>query len=775
METAAVGAEDREFREAEAETVPSSSKGGGGGILTVSKAEWEKIEDVPGYTRAVGDMFQLEAQALRSAAAEASSSSVRKKAFSHRSLQRLQSGQYTTNSCGNGAPRGAAQKSKTALLHETTAKAIFEKDLDKAMHAASQATPPRLETFSPRIESFTFAVLCWLRKQSPYRRAVAAHKFEAWLGNVCADLPPELLEELQAFQEAGDVHELLEETCIQEDALILDHGLGALKLHEEQKTLARAVHSSVESQKPLLLRYETPPSGGKSSATALLGAVLADQKLSFVIYACYSRPVRIDVCKHLIAASVPFAIFVQGIASPSYTCYYSGKGKKPHAPPPPGLEERVPYSMRILGACDRRPIALVCDLLSARLLLEQRTKDVLVFDEPTADLTKALVKDVKAILRLSPARTILMSATVPPFDGLGAYVAHMERRHPGLELLDLRSKRLPRSVTALSPSGQLLAPHELGASLEDIRREGHLQRFYSPQVLRAMRPQPSELSAKDLLSYDSIRGACLRILETRGGALAQPLIQVPLDLSKACTEHAHFLPGTSLVVSEDPRLMERAVAANLEGVPSLRRLLRSSASARKKEETSKRGAAAASAEERRAELQTGWLEDEDDQGLLHKRFVVNSKPHLVRYAAQDKVPTQLYRSRLYIPEQVLETSSEAHVEAALCGVLYLGLEETDPAFEAASLVLAERGQESFVAGGKSLVYGLNLPFDRLVVACQSLSRSELVQLCGRIGRSGKGSTKAEIVFLSKRVARMALTAGPPSEEPSSGGLFEICS
>ena len=170
-----------------------------------------------------------------------------------------------------------------------------------------------------------------------------------------------------------------------------------------------------------------------------------------------------------------------------------------------------------------------------------------------------------------------------------------------------------------------------------------------------------------------------------------------------------------------------------------------------------------------------WLPMSCDQGLLHKRFVVNSKPHLVRYAAQDKVPTQLYRSRLYIPEQVLETSSEAHVEAALCGVLYLGLEETDPAFEAASLVLAERGQESFVAGGKSLVYGLNLPFDRLVVACQSLSRSELVQLCGRIGRSGKGSTKAEIVFLSKRVARMALTAGPPSEEPSSGGLFEICS
>jgi hypothetical protein len=42
---------------------------------------------------------------------------------------------------------------------------------------------------------------------------------------------------------------------------------------------------------------------------------------AFVVYTCYSHVVRVDVCKHLIAASVPFAIVNNRIANPSPSCF----------------------------------------------------------------------------------------------------------------------------------------------------------------------------------------------------------------------------------------------------------------------------------------------------------------------------------------------------------------------------------------------------------------------------------------------------------------------
>ena len=747
-----------------------------GSLLTVTKQEWEQIEDVPVYTRSVGIMFQRVGQELRAASNTVGMGRVlvKKKFNIHLYSLLLSGGSPVTPSAKDSKQKKRQEAaSRISAIQEKTAQVLLEKDLQKAKECEKASTPPRREAFSSRLESFVFSTLLWLRRQMPATQSVAASKLSSWLRDHVEGLPADLEEELRDAKNGRGSCPLaaLEELCDREEALTENLCFSDLSLHEEQATLVRELRASFQEKTALLLRYQTPPSGGKSSATALLGAALADLKDSFVIYACYSRPVRVDVCKHLMAASVPFAICVQGIASPSFSCYFSGRARKPHTPPPPDLESRVQYSMRLLAACDRKPIALVCDLATTKLLLLARTQDVLLFDEPTADFSGTLLRDVKSILRLCPSRTVLMSATIPPFSDLRGFVHHVQERHPGVRLVNLQSSRLPRSVTACNPEGRVLAPHEFGATLEDIRKDGHLKRFYSPQVLRAMAPQASELGFQDLLTYDLIREACLRLLETRasgGIGLPKSVLHPALDLMKSCTEHAQLLPGTTLVVTDDLRVIERSIGKNLEDVPSLRRLLRASQKAvapcaNKKSQTL----------EEKEEVKQGWVDAEE--GLLDKKYVINSKAHLSRFGAPKTFPEKLYRPMLYIPTEVLEGSREEHVEAALCGVLYLGSEDADAAYEAASQTLAERAQESFVAGGRSLIYGLNLPFDRLVISCEGLTRSELTQLCGRVGRTGRASAKAEIVFLSKGVARQALGPGEHAENNSRSvsELFNI--
>jgi hypothetical protein len=777
MEGASLSASD--CRQEEENPPPSSGPLPAKGVLTVTKQEWDQIEDVPFHTRAVGQLFQEAGKALQgtSGAGRPRLEVASRRAFDEQAYLSLQGAAQPDGAASKkrGGGRGGAAAGRS--IQDRTAQAFLEKDRRKAQEAALLPEPPRREAFSNRPESFVHASLLWLRRQSLSVQVTLAPKLLSWLRQTFQAPPRALEEQLEALAQASGALALqvLEELCEDEAPLAADFGASELRLHSEQETLVRELRAAVAQRTPLLLRYRTPPSGGKSSATALLGAALGDLKDVFLLYACYSRPVRIDVCKHLVAACVPFAICVQGIASPSYGCYFSGKGRKPHAPPPPDAADRVAYSLRVLAACDRRPVALVCDLLSTQLFLRARSQDILLFDEPTADVAGALAADVRGILAACPARTVLMSATIPPFAQLASFVEHFERRHgAGARLFDLQSARLPMSVAALSPEGQLLAPHDFGATLEEIQADGHLRRFYAPRVLRALQPAPEEeeLCCADLCSYEAVRQACLRLLRQRGSGLPRPLPRAraheALDLARSCTEHAELLPGTSLLVLDDQRVIHRALARNLEGLPSLRRMLRAFRRAAEQKQEKR-----ANGKEQEEEAREGWLDGEE--GLLDKKYVLNSRSHLARFSKRlESFPRRLYRPRLYMPEDVLDTSCEEYVEGALCGVLYMGAASADPAYEAASQTLAERALESFVVGGRTLIYGLNLPFDRLVVGCEGLSRPELVQLCGRVGRSCRGSSKAEIVFLHKATARLALSAEPEGREDASvGRLFAV--
>jgi len=725
-----------------------------GGALTVSKHEWEQIEQVPPHTRAVGALFQAAARELQTGKGVAETKLV----FSAKAFSDIG---------GVPAPpeEGVTKKNakvKAVDIKRKCLEATQKQDRDRAVAGVRSAFPPRREAFGSRCESFVYAALLWLKNLPIVARAVAAQKFTRWLeANVdaCAEA---VFAELRVMG-TGDALAALEVVCESEEVLACDVCASELLLREEQAEMVRAVRRACLSKEALLLKYKTPPSGGKSSASALLGAALSDVKDRYVIYACYSRPVRVDVCKHLVATCVPFAIVVQGVASPSFTCYF-GKPKKPHAPPPPDLPSRAAYSLRVCCACDRPPVVLVCDLLSTILLLRLRTQDILVFDEPTADVANSMRDEVQTILACCPRITVLMSATMPEFDKISGFVQSFEAKFPAATMLAVNNERLSTSVTATTSEGRVLAPHECGASLADIRASGHLRRFYSPRVLYALSPSVDEISYADVLDYESIRVACLRILEQRGnGRKLQSIAHHDaIDLKLCCSAHARFLPGATLVVTDRARTFEAAVETNLEGVTSLRRLLKAAEASKK----------VVKRDSKQTEEDARDGLDDEDGNLLALRHVINTRQHVKRFAGSlQGFPEKMQRAALLIPEEIVASSNERVVEAALCGVLFFNHESGDVAFEATAQTLAEKAAESFFVGDKALVYGLNLPFDRLIVACEGLSRLELQQLCGRVGRTCRASSKAEILFLDLEVAQKALTLGPDDDEAIK--LFDV--
>ena len=734
-----------------------------GGVLTVSKQEWEQIEQVPPHTRAVGALFQSAARELQGGGEGPRTK--KKLAFDAKAYSALV-GTPASLSISKKACKGKAVDVKQKLLEATQ-----KQDRDRALSGAKSTFPPRKEAFGMRCESFVHATLVWLQNLEMVSRSVSARTFQRWLHENVEGTPEGVVSELKSMEE-GDGNALfaLDIVCNGEEVLASEVW-SELRLREEQNEMVKAVREAHLSKKALLLKYKTPPSGGKSSASALLGAALTDIKEGYVVYACYSRPVRIDVCKHLMATCVPFAIVVQGVVSPSYSCYF-GKPTKPHAPPPPDLPSRIPYSLRVCRACDRPPIVLVCDLLSTILFFQTRSQDILLFDEPTADVASTMSADVRSILRSCPRITVLMSATVPDFDRMSAFVTNFEERYPGAKVLAVNNERLSISVSALTSEGRIIAPHEFGASLQEIHSSGHLRRFYSPKVLRALMPTHEELSYEDVLDYESIRTACLRILEGRetGRGLRAAIGHPPIDLKSICNAHAHYLPGTTLVVTDHQTFVSDSVDTNLEGTTSLRRMLKSNEASMKPEKRDSQKAAKRDGKRAEEDARDGWQDEE--KHVLALRYVINSRQHVLRFSGSlEDFPEKMQRAPMLISEEVLESSNERVVEAALSGVLFFNNAHGDAAFEAAAQTLAEKAVESYVVGDISLVYGLNLPFDRLIVAHERLSRTELVQLCGRVGRTCRASSRSEIIFLDLEVARQAMTLGP--YDASALKLFDV--
>jgi hypothetical protein len=186
------------------------------------------------------------------------------------------------------------------------------------------------------------------------------------------------------------------------------------------------------------------------------------------------------------------------------------------------MKDRFKHLMKIVRACDRRPCVLVCDIDSAGMLLECRdNEDVLLFDEPTANMGADVKRAMKSVLSSLPRRTVFMSATMPERDELDRIIQTVVHRHGNPLVRQLYAHRVGMSVTARDPQGRIYCPHHFGHTPDIIKVDAHLYRFYSPAVLRELLENAPHVAQHvdlgKLLSYEGIRETCMEVLRQGGG------------------------------------------------------------------------------------------------------------------------------------------------------------------------------------------------------------------------------------------------------------------
>ena len=563
-----------------------------------------------------------------------------------------------------------------------------------------------------------------------------------------------------------------------------------LRLYSDQAAFARAILDGLAGA-PVVVRYCTPPSGGKTTAAALLAACLharmSDARGNSrgdtracprLLYACFANAVRIEVARLLLAANVPFVLWTNGVASPSFSCY---TGRRPPRPPSDArtTSEHVVYGLsRLLPLCPRTPIAWVCDLASAAALVAERAgQDVLMLDEPTASgprLTAAQAQVLTALPR--PHVVALVSATLPPPAAMPCLLAGL-----GGRVVDIAVDRQRAVPFRGLVGGSVVAPHRLVTPTRLVgalrNEQAQWLRFYGPEACAALWQDYPELWPRDdawtKCSAEVARTAVLRVLEAAVSAIppAMPVFSPPtplLNLAGLCVGGA--LPGTTFVVRVDGDEMLAAALLPLLDAPVgvlLKQTLRLHAEAATRQE------AAGRLEERRS----SQLTKADRAALGHSaeipqstepadhwplETVVNTREHARRYRTGHPGPYRLAPPRF--PEDVVRTSAAPLVEAALAGVVAPASTLVDRQYELAALAAVDAGQVTYVAATLDLIYGVNLPVDRVVLPPELRAYADLKQACGRAGRVGK-STVAEIWFADWAQAIAAFDDGRGTSDP----------
>jgi hypothetical protein len=653
----------------------------------------------------------------------------------------------------------------------------------------------------------------------------------------------------------------------------LGSGWAPLTLYPEQRQVAEAVlHAlagrlraaslmadcdetteTTTSAPAALVRFCTPPSTGKSSAAAYIGVAVESFRAAaeaegktkarralprifpnFAVYACYSQSVRFDVARACVAAALPFAIVTDSVACPSFSCY-SQRPPRRKTGPPSGSAERVEHSLNLLYQCDRVPSVLVCDTKSATEFLSFRCAgqlpdpylkapdqppagklpprrhlgDVLLFDEPTADVGPTAAGEHIALLAVAPPITVMMSATLPLLSDMPSIVEDMRRRHPGLETIDVCSERVASPCTIVDAKGEVFAPHRVLRSpasvLCSILADNlHVRRLYSPRsVLQLVEdvealPEQSSRSALDVVeatspmvafSFDGLRDAASKILLAlprdlvlcgKAAALAESY-SVPVS-EEMCTTGAWRYPGTTIVLSPgDPdAFWRKALAPLLRETEKLPKLLQTWR-ARKAEE--KKRADAAASRHQGSRKRDGRHEDEKlspELGRLQQaaeaaeeasspwpaRSCVNTRAHSLLHAAGKLAPV-FFKAQPLVEEEVMDQSSLALTEALLSGVCPLNSAFADTQFALASIGMAEKSTSplTYLCGGNAAVYGVNLPCDRVLIRMEGYKTalSSLIQGMGRAGRTGK-FTRSEVLFADRSALLRACCHPAYSEE-----------
>ena len=392
-------------------------------------ADWERIECVPQHVRKVGHMMADEAKDMLTGRSVMEGSSLLNN-FDAALYNRLcaEYAELGTTPLMNSAPSAKAnekkKRNKTAKtsVRDQAADRKIAQVVDRLKHRT--AALPRWETYTGCWEGFFVAMRLWVKNDGVdiLDRSISMRKLcQIIQDETCipSDIKQHMENGVSEILHAYTFPRMLEKAVNRESTLVQPSfsGWKALTLYPEQRRVAELLLQQLrrhlrfilqpmvqEHPKPCVVRFCTPPSTGKSSAAAYIGALLhgfrtrewdATRSASprpavpYVFYSCYSQSVRFDVAKTCVAACVPFAmelqntrsgdrsiileprskqistrarhdsterettvvryvnilsvlIVTQCIASPAFSCYHGNRARpKRTAPPPPNLDKRV--------------------------------------------------------------------------------------------------------------------------------------------------------------------------------------------------------------------------------------------------------------------------------------------------------------------------------------------------------------------------------------------------------------------------------------------------
>jgi len=246
-----------------------------------------------------------------------------------------------------------------------------------------------------------------------------------------------------------------------------------------------------------------------------------------VIFSCSVEPVRHEVCRMAYNEGIAFGI---------------------------GVLDRERSNVRVINnyncSKDEDRILIVADLDATVGLLSGSQDYILFLDEPTVGADEEdnpVTKAVCRILMLSPSRTILSSATLPPEYEIQELVNHFRERHVESKVLTVRSKESMIGCEIITYDGLTILPHngcktvdELARILELIKDKPFIDRLYTAPVVYKIRNRMIENNVKNVLNiekeFENIEVLCQTEIQKVAVKLIEQLINAKSDkiVEKVC-------------------------------------------------------------------------------------------------------------------------------------------------------------------------------------------------------------------------------------------------
>jgi hypothetical protein len=528
----------------------------------------------------------------------------------------------------------------------------------------------------------------------------------------------------------------------------------------------------IRGQHECLVMYKAMIGSGKTSSIITLSSYIESErrsgrmKTTELIFCCSIEPVRHQVGFLAYNSEIKFGIATMGKEKTRIVNHFSCKK-------------------------DENRILIIADPESTYELLQKKQDYILFLDEPTvcADqenhpLTTLMVR----ILRLSPAITILSSATLPTQDELQPFLTLFKNRYPTSKLVTIRSTDARIGCEIYNSDGEIIIPHstcktkqQLTYITELLETNPFLTRLYTVPIIYKMidilsSDKSLEIELPDLnlalseeINPTQTHIAKLAYVILQSVAKSETISDITsfctgldletypkIEIDKLFTEHAHLYLGGCLIAVDDPISFALSEGKKLlKHIPPISRLLDKY---NKRRQYYASEASKIMSKIKKEEDRYKQLDSLDPPEIEFPQFCqINSKSHFDFFA---KSQLSKFYGFTRTPLTLENLPHDFKVGDELVALLFAGVgvysnKLAGSQYSETVLDLATRGKLAFVIADDTICYGADLPFCHVIIGddiANKHSIGTIYQLMGRGGRMGR-SWKAHIHLLGKPTER----------------------